>query len=179
AVFALDADDDDAVALAQIRVHDRRIRERRPRYDGDFFHRQLDVVGAGRQLDEVHDRRAQGGLRDLHAADLVRRDHPTGAGALQRLAGVLGLGAADDEQIRPHHTGAQHGVDVLRIGPDYRDQPAGALDADPFQHVFTAGVGFDGQRALFHRDLHALGVALHDDVGHALPPELLGDDAAD
>ena len=132
-------------------------RERRARRDRDLLHRQLEIVGAGRQLHEVDDRRPQRGLRDLHRADLVRRDDAVGAGPLQLDRRVVGFGAADDEQIGPQHARAQHGVDVLGVGADRGDQPARALDADALQHVFAAGVGLHRQRAVVDRRLQPLG----------------------
>ena len=86
---------------------------------------------------------------------------------------------ADDVEIGPQHPGREHGVDVLRIGADRRDQPAGPIDADALEHLLLAGVGFDGQVAAVEHRLHALGVPLDDDEGNALPPELVGNDAAD
>ena len=93
---------------------------------------------------------------------------------------VLGLGAADDEQIRPQHARAQHRVDVLGVGADRGDQPARPVDADALQHVLAAGVRLDAERAVLDRRLHALRrCARSTTYGIALAPELLRDDAAD
>ena len=66
-ILPLDADDDDAVPLAQVRLEDRLVRQRRRRRDRDLLHRQLQVVGARGELHEVDHRRPQRRLRHLHA----------------------------------------------------------------------------------------------------------------
>ena len=99
-ILTLDADDDDAVALPQVGLENGLVGERRSRVDGNFFDRQLQILGAGRQLDEIDNRRTQRGLRNLHRTDLVRRNHPIGARPLQLLHRVLGLGSPHDEEIR-------------------------------------------------------------------------------
>ena len=75
-------------------------------------------------------------------------------------------------------TRAEDGIDVLGIGADRGDESARALDAHAPQHLFARGICLDGQEALLHRRLHALGVALDDDEGDALPGELARDDAS-
>ena len=57
--------------------------------DRDLLHRELEVVGARRQRDEIDDCRPQRRLRHLNGADLIRRDHAIGAGALQLQRRVL------------------------------------------------------------------------------------------
>ena len=68
-----------------------------------------------------------------------------GARALQLARRVLGLRAADDEQIRTEHAGAQDGVDVLGVGADGRNQSARPFDAHALEHLLAAGVRLDGQ----------------------------------
>ena len=62
---------------------------------------QIQIVRGGRQLDEVDDRRPKRRLRQLKSADVVRGDDAIGARPHQLGPGIVGLGAADDEEIRP------------------------------------------------------------------------------
>ena len=70
-----------------------------PPLDADLLHVQIEVVRARRQLHEVHDRRPKGRLRQLEAADLIRRQDAIRARPHQLRLGVVGLRAADDEEI--------------------------------------------------------------------------------
>ena len=100
AVGALDADHHDAEALAQVGLDDRPAGERRAGGDPHLLHVQVEIVGAGGQLDEVHHRRPQRGLGELQAADLIRRQHAVRARPHQLRLRIVGLGAADDEEVR-------------------------------------------------------------------------------
>ena len=122
-----------------------------PPVDPHLLHVQIEVVGAGGQLHEVDDRRPERRLRQLEAADLIRRQDAVRARPHQLRLGVLGLGAADDEEIRPQQARGEDGVDVLGVGADRRDQAARALDADALQHLFAARVGLDGEVAELDR----------------------------
>src|SRR5207248_8810647 len=62
---------------------------------------------------------------------------------------------------------------------DRRDEPARPVDADALQGLLTARIGLDCERAGVDRGLQTLRIALDDDVGDALLPEPLRDDAAD
>ena len=94
-------------------------------------------------------------------------------------AGVLGRGAADDEQIRPQHTRAQHGVDVLRIRADRGDQPSRPRDAGPCQDALRRShpPPVSARRRLSPD--RCARVPVDDDERHRLPQQLLRDNAAD
>ena len=95
-----------------------------PLCDAHLLHVQIEVVRARRQLHEVDDRGPQGRLRELEAADLVRRQDAIRARPHQLRLGVVGLGAADDEQRRMEQSRGEDGVDVLGVGADRGDQAA-------------------------------------------------------
>ena len=180
AVLPLNADDDHAEPLAQVRVENRSVRPAptpRAIVISSIASSRLSELVASSMKSTTAGRSAVCAI--CTRADLVRRDDAVGAGALQLQRRILGFGAADDEQIGPQHARAQHGVDVLGVGADGRDQPARALDADALQHVLAAGVGLHAERAVLDRRLHALGSRSMTTYGIALPPELPGDDAAD
>src|SRR5437660_897327 len=82
-ILALNTDDDDAVALAEVRVEDRLAAQRRGGGDGHLLHREFQVARIRREVHEVHDSGPQRRLRNLDAADLIGRDHAIGAGAFQ------------------------------------------------------------------------------------------------
>ena len=62
---ALDADDDNAKSLAEVRFENAAPRERRALRYLYLLHVEIEVVGAGRQLNEVDDRWPQRRLRQL------------------------------------------------------------------------------------------------------------------
>ena len=130
--------------------------QRRPRRDPHLLHVEIEIVGAGRELHEIDDRRPQRGLRELKAANLIRRQHAIRAGPQQLRLGIVGLGAADDEEVRLQEARGEHGVDVLGVGADGGDQAACAVDADPLQDLFAAGVRLDREIAELDRLLHPL-----------------------
>ena len=115
--------------------------------DADFLDRQLEIIRAGGDLDEVDDRRPERGLRDLDRADPIRRDDAVGARLLQFLQRILPLGARNDEQIALHHARREHRVDILGIGADRGHEAARALDAQALQRLFAAGVAFNREMA--------------------------------
>ena len=71
-----------------------------PAADPDLLHRQIQVAGLRGQLHEVDDGGPERRLRHLLRADGVRRDDAIRARAPQLRLGILGLGAADDEELR-------------------------------------------------------------------------------
>ena len=129
AVGPADADDDHAESLPDAGVDQRPAVERRARRDAHLLQIEIEILGGRRQLHEVDHRRPQRRLRELQAADVVRRDHAVGARPQQLRPRIVGLGAADDEQVRPEQARAEDGVDVLGVGADRGDESPRALDA--------------------------------------------------
>ena len=99
AVRTLDADDDDAEALPQVGGEDGLTGERTRLADEHLFHVQLEVLRARGELHEIDDRRPERRLCQLQPSDLIRRHHTIGSRPLQLALGVVGLRAADDEQV--------------------------------------------------------------------------------
>ncbi len=111
--------------------------------DLHLLHVEIEIVGTGRQLDEVDDGRPQRRLRELQSADLIGGQHTIRSGPDQLRLGVLGLRTSDDEEIGAQQPRRQDRKHIVRVGADRRDEPASAADADAPEHVFAAGVGLD------------------------------------
>ena len=111
------------------------------------------------------------------AADLLRVDHPVGAGSGELLdAGVL-AGASHDEEIGSERSTGEGDEEVRGVGRQRRHQRARVLDAGLTQHVVARRVAQHVGEAVDGRD--PLGIVVDD---HDLPPgipELLGDGSAD
>ena len=143
------------------------------------MHHEIQVLRTGGQLDKIDDRWTQGGLGHLGRTDAVRRDHPVGARAEYLASRVLVLCACDYVQVGSEQPSAEHGVHVLSVRADGRDQTARSIDSDPAQYLLLAGIGLDGDHAQFQRGLHAGRVALDHHARCALAEELSDDDAPD
>ena len=145
-----------------------------------LLHRQLEVLGAGGQLDEVHDGRPQRGLGHLDRADLVGRDDPVGAGPHHLLLRVVGIGARDDEEVGPQPARRQDRVDVLGVAAERRDQAAGGRRSRRRSRMSSRLASASTARSprSMHR-VHGVRVPVDDDERDVLPAELIGDDEAD